>query len=89
MSFEDEPRHALVAAGPTLKRQTTFTVNKNNHNNHGDQMNTTKRVLLRTSIVLALSALVSLWAMPETDLLAADFVLSAKENVCVPSGEAQ
>ena len=44
-------------------------------------MNTTKRVLLRTSIVLALSALVSLWAMP-------DFVLSAKETVCVPSGEA-
>lgn len=51
-------------------------------------MNTTKRVLLRTSIVLALSVLVSLWAMPETDLLAADFVLSAKETVCVPSGEA-
>ena len=39
-------------------------------------------------LLLALSALVSLWAMPETDLLAADFVLSAKETVCVPSGEA-
>ena len=88
MSFEDEPRHALVAAGCALIRQTSFTVNKNNHNNHGDQMNTTKRVLLRTSIVLALSALVSLWAMPETDLLAAEVTISSAAHVCAPSGEA-
>lgn len=87
MSFEDEPRHALVAAGPTLKQQAPFTVNKNNQN-HGDHMNTTKRVLLRTSIVLVLSALVSLWAMPETDLLAADVTKPAQANVHVPSGEA-
>ncbi len=51
-------------------------------------MNTTKRVLLRTSIVLVLSALVSLWAMPETDLLAADVIKPAQANVHVPSGEA-
>ncbi len=51
-------------------------------------MNTTKRVLLRTSIVLVLSALVSLWAMmPETDLLAADVIKPAQANVHVPSGE--
>ena len=86
MEFEDESRHALVAAGSTLKQQTPFTVNKNNQN-HGDHMNTTKRVLLRTSIVLALSALVSLWAMPETDLLAADVTKPTQANVHVPSGE--
>ena len=51
-------------------------------------MNKTNRVLLRTSIVLALSALVSLWAMPETDLLAADVMKPAQANVHVPSGEA-
>lgn len=51
-------------------------------------MNTTKRVLLRTSIVLAPFGPREPLAMPETDLLAADFVLSAKETVCVPSGEA-
>lgn len=50
-------------------------------------MNTTKRVLLRTSIVLALSALVSLWAMPGTDLLAADVTKATQANVHVPSGE--
>lgn len=50
-------------------------------------MNTTKRVLLRTSIVLALSALLSLWAMPETDLLAADVTKPTQANVHVPSGE--
>ena len=87
MELDDESRHALVAAGCALIRQTSFTVNKNNHNNHGDQMNTTKRVLLRTSIVLALSALVSLWAMPETDLLAADVTKPTQANVHVPSGE--
>ena len=51
-------------------------------------MNTTKRVLLRTSIVLALSALVSLWAMPETDLLAAEVTISSAAHGCAPSGGA-